>query len=268
MKKETKIIRLTSLYALPTQQLEQLLRQELDGRRDRQTVLQIVSILKERDTASAQGAQPPAQESGETFHTALPSKKRIILLRVAAIAAVLALLLTIVPPVLGAENIFQLIGSWTQDIFSFLTPECTEDRSGERHFETDHPGLQKLYDTVTQYGATAPVVPTWLPEGFELESVDIFPQKQSTKVTAYFMHGEYYIIVCCEVYKDSAANAYPKDNIDVEMVEQGGIKHYIVCNDGKWIATWGVDNAECALVTNFGKETLSALIVSIYSEVK
>lgn len=268
MKKETKTIRLTSLYALPTQQLEQLLRQELDGRRDRQTVLQIVSILKERDTASAQGAQPPAQESGETFHTALPSKKPIIWIRVAAIAAVLALLLTIVPPVLGAENIFQLIGSWTQDIFSFLTPESTEDRSGERHFETDHPGLQKLYDTVTRYGATAPVVPTWLPEGFELTELKTFSQQTSMKVIGRFDNDNYFVILSYEIHNDTASNVYPKDSIDVEMVEQGGIKHFVVCNDGKWIATWGVDNAECALVTNFGKETLSALIVSIYSEVK
>lgn len=268
MKKETKTIRLTSLYALPTQQLEQLLRQELDGRRDRQTVLQIVSILKERDTASAQGAQPPAQESGETFHTALPSKKPIILLRVAAIAAVLALLLTIVPPVLGAENIFQLIGSWTQDIFSFLTPESTEDRSGERHFETDHPGLQKLYDTVTQYGATAPVVPTWLPEGFELTELSVDSQNVSQKVTAQFSNDDKYIILSYEIHKSLASNVYPKDHIDVEMFDWVGQKHYLIYNEGKWIATWGVDNVECALVTNFGKETLSALITSIYTEVK
>lgn len=268
MKKETKTIRLTSLYALPTQQLEQLLRQELDGRRDRQTVLQIVSILKERDTASAQGAQPPAQESGETFHTALPSKKPIILLRVAAIAAVLALLLTIVPPVLGAENIFLLIGSWTQDIFSFLTPESTEDRSGERHFETDHPGLQKLYDTVTQYGATAPVVPTWLPEGFELTELKTFPQQTSMKVYARFDDGDEYIIFTYEIYGDSVVNDYPKDNSNAEIFERSGIKHYLVENDQKWSVVWSREKVECFMMINCGKETVSALITSIYTEVK
>lgn len=268
MKKETKTIRLTSLYALPTQQLEQLLRQELDGRRDRQTVLQIVSILKERDTASAQGAQPPAQESGETFHTALPSKKPIILLRVAAIAAVLALLLTIVPPVLGAENIFQLIGSWTQDIFSFLTPESTEDRSGERHFETDHPGLQKLYDTVTQYGATAPVVPTWLPEGFELTELKMEQQQMSTKVYARFCVGDTHIVFTYEIHDGVSGNVYPKDKVDAEMFERAGIKHYIVVNDEKWLAAWSAGNTECAVMTNCGKKTVTALITSIYTEVK
>lgn len=268
MKKETKTIRLTSLYALPTQQLEQLLRQELDGRRDRQTVLQIVSILKERDTASAQGAQPPAQESGETFHTALPSKKTIILLRVAAIAAVLALLLTIVPPVLGAENIFQLIGSWTQDIFSFLTPESTEDRSGERHFETDHPGLQKLYDTVTRYGATAPVVPTWLPEGFELTELHIDTQLKSTKFTARFSGGDEYIILSYELHKESASNAYPKDDIDVEIFEWGGQKHYIIRNEEQWTVVWSNRIVECLFMTNCSVETVTALITSIYTEVK
>lgn len=268
MKKETKTIRLTSLYALPTQQLEQLLRQELDGRRDRQTVLQIVSILKERDTAAAQGAQPPAQESGETFHTALPSKKPIIWIRVAAIAAVLALLLTIVPPVLGAENIFQLIGSWTQDIFSFLTPECTEDRSGERHFETDHPGLQKLYDTVTRYGATAPVVPTWLPEGFELTELKSFSQQTSMKVYARFDNGNTHFVITYEIHTDLTTNDYLKDDVDAEMFERAGIKHYMVINDGKWLAAWSAGNTECAVMTNCGKETVAALITSIYTEVK
>lgn len=268
MKKETKTIRLTSLYALPTQQLEQLLRQELDGRRDRQTVLQIVSILKERDTASAQGVQPPAQESGETFHTAFPSKKPIILLRVAAIAAVLALLLTIVPPVLGAENIFQLIGSWTQDIFSFLTPESPEDRSGERHFETDHPGLQKLYDTVTRYGATAPVVPTWLPEGFELTELKTVPQMMSRKVITQFKSGQDYIVITYEIYDDESSNGYYKDDIDAEIMEWAGITHHLMENDRKWSAIWSRGNTECFIMTNCGKETVTALITSIYTEVK
>lgn len=268
MKKETKTIQIESLYTLPTEQLEQLLRQELDGRKDRQTVLQIVSILKDRDTASAQEAQLPAQESGETFHTALPSKKRIILLRVAAIAAVLALLLTIVPPVLGAENIFQLIGSWTQDIFSFLTPEGRESRNGDRSFETEHPGLLQLRETMEYYGVTDPVVPTWLPEGFELTEFHITPLNVSKKVLARFESGDEFVILTYEIHNTLTANAYPKDAGGAEVFERAGIKHYLIANDQQWSAVWSFDNVECFIMTNCGKEQVSALITSIYSEVK
>lgn len=268
MKKETKTIQIESLYTLPTEQLEQLLRQELDGRKDRQTVLQIVSILKDRDTASAQEAQLPAQESGETFHTALPSKKRIILLRVAAIAAVLALLLTIVPPVLGAENIFQLIGSWTQDIFSFLTPEGRESRNGDRSFETEHPGLLQLRETMEYYGVTDPVVPTWLPEGFELTELEIVPQQISTKIYARFDDSKTHIVITYEIHTTPTTNDYSKDDVDAELLERAGIKHYIVINDEKWLAAWSAGNTECAVMTNCEKETVIALITSIYTEVK
>ena len=35
-------------------------------------------------------------------------------------------------------------------------------------FETDHPGLQQIYDAVVEMGVTEPVVPMWVPEGYDL----------------------------------------------------------------------------------------------------
>lgn len=238
------------LETMSTAQLEELLRSELDKGRDRKKVMQILRILEERDSCNS-----------TIISEATARKPRKWMSRAIAIAAVLTVLLVMVPPAFGAENIFEILGRWTQDVFCFFAP-CEEGYV----YKTDHPGLQQLYDTMQEHGATERCVPTWLPEGYELEALKIFEQRMSTKIISKFSNGDSFVIVSFEVHDEKTSNAYPKDDDSIEVFEREGIKHYIMPNDEKWIGIWNTGNIECSVTVNEDIEFLYKLIKSIYKE--
>ena len=174
-------------------------------------------------------------------------------------AAVLTFaLLGIVPSALGKQNVFQTIGRWTKDLFCFGDLKETEFV-----FNTDHPGLQELYDTVTELDVTQNVVPTWLPDGFEKERIEKLSSPKGITVYAIFTDNDceiqMNICVCTEV-RDVQ---YQKDENIVDVVEVNGNATYVVRNNGRYCALWQSQNIECSIQADT-QEILYKVINSIY----
>lgn len=188
--------------------------------------------------------------------------RRVHWWRTAIAAALAVVLLGVVPSALGAENIFEAIGRWTKDIFTFGEKESTEFV-----FQTDHPGLQELYDIVSQLGVTQKVVPTWLPDGFETKSIE---QKNSPKgITAFaiFTDGARDIEIFVFVGEGNKEIDYQKDDERVEVFEFDGRRTYFISNNGEYCAMWQIDNIECSIYAD-AKEDVYAIIDSIYRSEK
>ena len=262
------------LEKLPAPELEKILFAELDSEStDRDTVLQILSILKDRDSTERADCPVDAEEAWDKYlidrnkltrdvPVARSKPRRWLGLVAAAVTVVFVLLMT-VPQAVGADSIFDIIGRWTKDLFGF-SHSSSNAPTEEYVFQTDNPGLQQIYDAVAELGVTQPIVPTWTPEGYELTEVMTFGQRLSTKVIAQMNKGDRYIIITFEIYGNGVSNKYPKDNMSAEEYEASGIKHYILPNEGKWTVVWNHENAECSVTVNEGKDTLYSLIDSIY----
>ena len=97
-----------------------------------------------------------------------PERSRVWQKRFAMAAAVLCLVLLVFPIASGTPFIQKLVAKWNEDFFWIETPGTPVELPEDYAFQTDNPGLQQLYDAVTELGITAPVVPMWLPEGFDL----------------------------------------------------------------------------------------------------
>ncbi len=276
------------LEALSDQQLDAMLRQELDrDSKDNITILQILHILEVR-YAQAQANFPEnsadlssAWEEYMQSSTA-PVDYEAKMLRafkyrgkqtrrwpraVAAIAAVLCVIMLAATPVMGSENLFALIGRWTKSVFMFLSPDdCDTDPQSSQSFTTDNPGLQQLYDTVCEYGVTRYAVPTWLPDGYELYELKTMAFKNSKKIYAHFINGSKRITLTIEVYQQSGTNRYQKDDVDAEKYECNGMVYHILPNEEKWLVAWSVDNLECMILADCEKESFYQVIQSIYTE--
>ena len=176
----------------------------------------------------------------------------------AAAAVVVVVLLLTVPDVCGEENIIQLVGRWTGSIFSF-----EKIQEGEFVYQTDHPGLQELYDTVTALGVEKNVVPTWMPDGYKLEQIKTAAREDNITVFAIFVCGEDQIIINVNIFDSARSGEYQKEVSGMEVLEKNSIKHYIMKNNAVWSAAWINNNAECVISTK-NKETLDLLILSIY----
>ena len=267
-------LRPEDLTALTSQQLDELLRAELDkDDKDAEKVLQILHILEEResdklinnmDTESIWNAYQEGVRKDALVNAQRDRKPRRWIGRLIAAAAILCVLITAAPKAMGAENIFEILGRWTKTIFAFFDPSSATEPPEEYVFKTDHPGLQQIYDAIAEQGVTKPVVPTWVPDGHELGEVKSISIRGGKKVCAELLKGEGYITIAIEIYNEKRTNRYTKDDADVEEYEFGGVKHYLMPNEGSWQAVWVTENVECLILTDCERDVLYNIIKSIY----
>ena len=255
---------------MPTEQLDEILQQELRKENpEEEVVLGILRILEEREADHPVAMDLEIRNAWEMYHEkTAPSKKssrKPIWFAGAAAAAVIIIMLMAIPQTVQAESLFDVFFRWTESVFEFFTPgEDIPKPTTAYVFHTDHPGLQQLYDEVTALGATEPVVPMWVPEGFELTEVKTMQMLNGMKVSAAFQRGDSTIMLAYRVSADIVASRHEKEDVSVEMYECTGVYHFIMDNGENLSATWTVDGAECSLSTDVEKETVYEMIKSIY----
>lgn len=276
MKDINTTFRREELEMLPTPELEKILFEELESNStDRNSVLQLLSILEKRDPADQSaitdevaGAWEKYLEDRDRSICDTPKVYRKPIKWLGAVAAVVVVVLTLlmtVPQAVGADSIFDIIGRWTQDIFGFFhesDPEV-QPKSGYQ-FHTDNPGLQQIYDAVAAQGVTQPVVPTWIPEGYELVELKAAPHEDSVKIVAWLSDNNRYIVMSFEIYLEVFSNKYTKDKTDAEVYEHVGVNYYIASNNETIKAMWSISNVECFIELNNTDEMLKRIIRSIY----
>ena len=279
MKENDKTYRREELEMLSTQALDDLLRAELGKMSiDETLVHQILNILEEREADTTVDSNINVDAAWMEFkerymvedekqEKPMRYSPRKWVRRFATVAAILCVLVLAAPKVTGIEWIAEIIGRWTQDIFEFFNPSAgVENTKGEYVFATDHPGLQQVQDAVVELGVTQPVVPMWIPEEFEQVGIDVFELPERKRITSCFSCGADDIIMEVIVYEDKPKRKYFKDNVDVRSYEVSGITHYIIPNNGRWLATWVVDNLECSISTGGQESMLYSILDSVYKE--
>ncbi len=255
---------------MPTEELDQILQAELEKEHpNEEVVLPILQELKEREKdiplektqevlAILNKLSKHETSSKQSIH------KRKWLAGVAAVAAVACFVVMAIPRTVGAESFLDVLFRWTSSVFQFFTPEQgASNPPVEIVFETDNPGLQQLYDKVTELGVTEPIVPMWLPEGFTLSELRGFPMRGGNKLYAKFNNGSGDISITYRISTDIAVKV-EKEETGVELFEFREIGHFIVDNDDGLSATWTVNGVECLLNANIAKEDLYTIIKSIY----
>lgn len=272
MREKNVTFRREELEKLSTLELDTLLREELDSDTpERETVLLVLSILEERDPTDSDNRPAGAEEAWERLlnrprqaDSKMPKLgiKPAKWLGAVAAAVLAVVLLVTVPQSVGAENIFQIIGRWTRDIFN-LSDGSARQVQDDYVFQTDHEGLQQLYDAVVAQGITEPVVPMWIPEGYELEEIKVFSQRETPKIYAQFVFKQNYVQVFIEPHCLEETNKYSKDKVTVREIEYNNICYYLMQNKDTYKAIWTIGNLECSLVTNDTETIMINMLNSI-----
>lgn len=261
------------LEKLSTQQLDQMLQAQLQQEdADPAEVKRILGVLKERE-------KDMPVEIGDTERLAWqrykarekecvdkPARKRSRILRVACIAAIFCVLTVAAAYEVEAEGLWGRLVRWTDSVIEFFSPDHASGGQKEYEFRTDHPGLQQVYDTVTELGVEEPVVPMWLPEGYALIFCqDMITDNQKTLMTA-FQNGEKVINYNVSVCSEGVLSQYQKDETELKLVEFGDVNHYIVKNNDKWVAVWTKDNIECSISVDCQEDELYKILRSVYDK--
>lgn len=195
-----------------------------------------------------------------------PKRKRWYqrwMLKVASVVLVLGILFFVLPGFAQADDIQGVLTWWSDSVFQFFKPG-EQPLMQEYVYETDHPGLQKIYDAVTELGVTDPVVPRWMPNGFELISLDVFQLSSDVTFFASMDNGSESILLSVTIHNEDVLLQHEKDKQDMEIWDLAGREHYVISNLDEVIVTWVVDKIECVIITGCPKEEVYKIIKSIY----
>lgn len=253
---------------MTTPELDKLLQQELQKEDpNEEVVLGILGVIQEREANYPNEVTKEMHDAWDGYRRSAarkPRRKRMWLARVAAVAAIGIVILAL-PRTVGAESLMDVLFRWTECVFEFFSPEQDATNPPVAYvFQTDNPGLQQVYDKVTELGAKEPVVPMWLPEGFELTEVKTVQMTDGNKIYAFFGANDKNITLSYRVSADIIASKYRKEKTGVETYESSEVCHFIMDNGENILVTWTVDGAECSVNTDIEKEEVYKLIDSIY----
>lgn len=264
------------LEQLPTDTLREMLDKELHTEPvNGDSIRLILNILRDREKPVTVEMTPNLERAWEKYQRDTDkiwkaSRRscwiRSWAMRAAAATAVLAMLLVpIVPQEAGAESLWDALVRWTSEIVEFFGPNDNEGRIEEYEFKTDNPGLQQIYDAVVALGITDPVVPMWLPEGYEL--VEFYDEKTPavTRIHSRFKYNGEACVFYIDVYNAEVARKYQKVEEFFTTYECGGIVHQIFQNYDLSVVVWSKDNIECYLSINSQEEILHNILKSVYT---
>ena len=257
------------MEALDTHQLNLLLQREAEkpvSQIDEALVRSAWITLEQRE-AEPLPVDPMVEAACAKYRAGCPKSfggKARMWLHLCVIAAALCLILTAIPRASGESLLVEFFQKVRADVVAFFHPNDKDNR----HIPDgmiEHPALEELRQTVENCGISVPVVPTWIPEEYELIELktEKFPSK--TKVSACFMTNNKEILIYYEFYEISVTHEFYKDDMEYRKFEAAGTEHHIYTNNEKQFALWDRENVQCSIVVDCQEENLTKILDSIYN---
>ena len=206
-------------------------------------------------------------EFKESTQKVQPHRKRWYqswMLKVASILLVLGILFFALPGAAQADDIHEVLSWWSDSAFQFFNPG-KQVGTQTYSYKTDHPGLQQIYDTIAEMGITDPLVPSWVPDGFELTELKVHQMLDRSAIYAHMKSADHQLLMSFIFNDKGTMFQHEKDEDAVNIWELAGYEHYLVSNNGQQIVTWLMSGIECTLSTDCSEEEVYIIIKSIYA---
>lgn len=271
MKNNSKTGLRAALEQLPEEELKDLLQAELERPEpDGDSVRLILRVLEEKGRGREAPMTPRKEQAWQTYCRRVESLRRsrtlrpAPALRAAVVLLVLTLCLSFLPRQAQAESFWEMLQRISGTVMTYFNKEEEITELGYS-FKTDNPGLQEVYDAVTELGVTDPVVPMWLPDGSDLNELSIFTSPMSTGVYASFFCQDREIIYKLNVYEGEPAHQFYRDETYYDSYERNGATYRITRNNDYFIVVWSKENIECSIAIYCNEEILQKILGSIYT---
>jgi len=262
------------LEQMSTEQLDRILQEELDAQVPNASLIRtILRVLWEREKDMPREITPGIEAAWERFREREAAadqaerkhhRLRYLALRLGAVAAVLVVILFAIPGEAEAENLFTKLARWSESVVDFFSPERENKNMLEYEFHSTHPGLQQVYDAVQELGITVPVVPSWIPEGYELTECKVHQTSHKAGIAVNFRNEDDGLLFKMDVFAEDVSHEYQCGKNNFTVYEFSDVSHTILRNNDRWVVIWFQDNIECFLTVDCAEGTLYEILKSIY----
>lgn len=262
-----------NLLNMTTPQLSDLLRAEVRKETpDADLIRSVMDILDERNREAVNEipidgeeawAKYKASKAADAWNKKRKTRNRI--LRWTAAAAAVCILVFAAPKAAKADNFFEMVARWTEDVVQFFTSGSEGGGQADYRFKTDNPDLQAVYDAVVAMGVTDPAVPMWLPETCQLIEIKETSTPKRARMFACFYDGNRDVTITVDRYNTGASYEIPKDEEIYDNYEYNGTTHYIIKNEDVWVVIWTKDTVVACIAIECPEDTLYQIIRSVYT---
>lgn len=186
--------------------------------------------------------------------------------RVVVVAAIVALFSMFCAQAAGID-VFGVIGRWTEETFRFVTPTVsTSPASGPAGTIPDVEEYQTLQDAFDAYEISEQLAPTWYPDGYVPEYVEVTSMSDQIIFESCYSDGTNTIGFSYTYWAndDLVSSTFEKDNEAVQEYQKSGIIHYIMSNEDVKSVAWMNGTCECSMWGSLSTDDLQHIIDSIY----
>lgn len=268
--------------ALTTEELQQILRDDASkhegSESDMEMLLYVMDVLAKRRQANHEGKTP--EEALETFKqeyyteidVSSDSESDSAPCRMyhgtrwirGLIAAVVALVFMIggsfTANAMGFD-VWDIIAKWTQETFHFgYAGDVEESNAPSSDFEHPCASLQEALD---QCNITLELVPTWIPEGFVEEDIELIQTPKQRIFAGEFKSIEDTLRIRIADYLDVFPSQIEKDDSLIEIYQSGDVDYYIFKNYTQLKAVWINESYECYIMGSVSLSEIKEMIDSI-----
>ena len=186
--------------------------------------------------------------------------------RVVVVAAIVGLFSMFCAQAAGID-VFGVIGRWTEETFRFSAPASSRSPAAQNDDLLSNPKeYTTLQDAFDDYSISEPLAPTWIPEGYVLDYVEVVPSSGQILFNASYSNGQSTLTFSYSYRTDSVfqSSTFEKDDASVVEYTKNGIIHYIMSNVDVRVAAWVNGTCECSIFGPLSVEEMMAIIDSIY----
>jgi len=181
-------------------------------------------------------------------------------LTVAAAIIALVILLPITSRAFSWGEFWNFIAHWAKETFSFVSGDPAEASDPDVEYNAGAASLQELLRDCEHDPS---IVPTWIPEGFLLNSIKRNSTPLQEIYLAYYTYGDRDLTVRIRSYiQKNPENVEVDDNL-LELYEADGTQYYIFSNMDQLQAIWIIDSYQCSISGDISIEDIKCMIDSI-----
>lgn len=255
------------LEQMSTDQLDEFLHSELEETcPDDDSIRLILTVLREREKDSPLEINSEILKTWEQYKNNSDIHKRqlkiLSALNIASVLVIICVIFLSIPSTAKA-TVAEFFTRCTDSVYALIDPNGIHNNN-EYVFETDHSGLQKIYDSAISIGIIEPVVPMWLPGNTTLTQCETVLYKDHKKLISRLEDDVYNIVFTIDIFDSIVPHEYQKDTTDVKFREINGVVHTIIKNYDMWSVFWVNGNTECLLTINCNEDDLFNILNSIY----
>lgn len=240
---------------------------------DMEEVLYVMELLSVRRKEKGESRDPyqafeefKAHYAPEgSFPETAPAKPKVHFRwnRVVAIAATLALLLGMIMTVGASKfDLFQIIAKWTKETFYTGKAISGNQMEAEPDITSDFP-YAELQSILFEQNVMERIVPTWVPEGFDLQEFAFYELPQCNNYRVYHRRGEDELTFEVKECFEEVPLQIERSSSLLEVYTLAGIDYYIFENNEQLQVEWVNKKYECWIHGNITLTEAKQIIDSI-----